>query len=73
MDKIELTATELKVLDEYFAGEIGMFTATEEQMTVIRNLNDRAGALMRKLDAWDELGEDMLGWYYNKYLEQRAQ
>lgn len=73
MDKIELTATELKVLDEYFAGEIGMFTATEEQMTVIRNLNDRAGALMDKLDAWDELGEDMLGWYYNKYLEQRAQ
>lgn len=73
MDKIELTATELKVLDEYFAGEIGMFTATQEQMTVIRNLNDRAGALMDKLDAWDELGEDMLGWYYNKYLEQRAQ
>lgn len=73
MDKIELTATELKVLDEYFAGEIGMFTATEEQMTVIRNLNNRAGALMDKLDAWDELGEDMLGWYYNKYLEQREQ
>lgn len=73
MDKIELTATELKVLDEYFAGEIGMFTATDEQMTVIRNLNDRAGALMDKLDAWDELGEDMLGWYYNKYLEQREQ
>lgn len=73
MDKIELTATELKVLDEYFAGQIGMFTATDEQMTVIRNLNDRAGALMDKLDAWDELGEDMLGWYYNKYLEQRAQ
>lgn len=73
MDKIELTATELKVLDEYFAGEIGMFTATEEQMTVIRNLNNRAGALMDKLDAWDELGEDMLRWYYNKYLEQREQ
>ena len=73
MDKIELTATELKVLDEYFAGEIGMFTATDEQMTVIRNLNDRAGALMDKLDAWDELGDDMLGWYYDKYLKQRTQ
>ena len=73
MDKIELTATELKVLDEYFAGEIGMFTATEEQMTVIRNLNNRAGALMDKLDAWDELGDDMLGWYYDKYLKQRTQ
>ena len=73
MKTIELNATELKVLDEYFAGEIGMFTATDEQRAVITKLNEQARSLMDELDAWDELGDDLIGWYYNKYLKQREQ
>lgn len=69
MAKIELTQEELTVLDDYFKGNIGMFTATELQRRVITGLNHKAHDLATSID-WEGVGDDLLEWYYNQYLNQ---
>lgn len=68
MDKIILTPEQKAVIQEYLDGKIGAFSATEEQQLLMIQILDDAKALMEKLDAWDELGDnwDMVRWYITK-------
>lgn len=68
MEKIILTPEQKAVIQEYLDGKIGAFTATEEQQKLMIQILDDAKALMEKLDAWDELGDnwDMVRWYITK-------
>lgn len=68
MDKIVLTPEQREVVQEYLDGKIGMFNATEHQMNIIIQILDDAKALLNKLDAWDELGDnwDLIRWYLTK-------
>lgn len=68
MDKIVLTPEQREVIQEYLDGKIGAFNATEHQQKVLTQLLDDAKALLNKLDAWDELGDnwDLIRWYLTK-------
>lgn len=68
MDKIILRPEQREVIQEYLDGNIGAFSATEQQQLLMIEILDEAKALMKKLDAWDELGDnwDMIRWYITK-------
>ena len=72
MNEIQLTAEEIKVIQQQLNGEISAFTATPEQPTVLMGVIDKAEALMHELQAYEESGDDLIAWYYNKYKAQQA-
>ena len=41
-----------------------------KERELIDKVIDDARALMRELDAYDELDGDLVRWYYNKYKSQ---
>lgn len=69
-EKIILTDEERKVIEQQLNGEIEEWTATIEQQRILTKVINAARELMDKLDAYDELGDDLIAWYYNKYKEQ---
>ena len=73
MKTIVITAEQMKVINEYLKGEIGMFTATEHQRNILTGLIDEARALMDELDAYDELDDDLIKWYWDKYNSQKEE
>ncbi len=44
-----------------------------EEMDILCGVLDIADHLMEELDAYDELDDSLLKWFYNKYKEQQAQ
>lgn len=70
MKKIELTADEIKVIEQQLNGEIEVWSATDEQRRILTKVTDDAEALMDELDAYDELDGDLIKWYYDKYKAQ---
>lgn len=73
MDKIELTKEEIEVVDLFLAEEIDIESvATDEQKKLLMGVVDRAEALMDELNAYDELGDNLVAWYYNKYKAQQT-
>lgn len=70
MKKIELSADEIKVIEQQINGEIEISTATEEQQVLLTGVIDKAEALLDELDAYDEMGDDLIKWFYDKYKSQ---
>jgi len=70
MNKIELSADEIKVIKQQLNGEIEVWSATEEQQQLLTGVIDKAEALVEELDAYEEMGGDMIQWYWNKYKLQ---
>lgn len=74
MNKIELSADEVKVIEQQLNGEIEVWNATDEQQKSLTSALDKAEALMDELDAYDELDNYMEGglvaWFYDKYKAQ---
>ena len=73
MKKIELSADEIQVIHEQLNGEFGAFTATPRQQQLIMGVTDKAVALADELNAFDDVGEDLIAWYYNKLQEQEKE
>jgi hypothetical protein len=73
MEKIVLTEKEIEVIDLFLAEKVDIETvATDEQKELLMGVTDRAEALMEELDAYDELDDNLVKWYYNKYKAQQA-
>lgn len=70
MEKIKLTKEEIDVIELQIASKIDIDTVTEEQKVLLMGVIDRAESLMEELDAYDELGDSLIAWYYNKYKAQ---
>lgn len=71
MEKIELTKGEIEIVELFLAEKIDIETvATDEQKELLMGVVDRAEALMEELNAYDELDDNLVGWYYNKYKHQ---
>lgn len=74
MEKIELSADEIKVIKQQLSGEIEVWHATDEQKKLLMGVIDKAHALMDELDAYDDLDNYMEGgliaWFYDKYKAQ---
>lgn len=73
MNRIELTADEIKVIHQQLNGEIEVWNATDEQQKLLTGVIDKADALMEELDAYDELDGDLILWFWNKYKAQQAE
>lgn len=71
MEKIVLTEKEIEVIDLFLAEKIDIETvATDEQKELLMGVTDRAEALMEELNAYDELDDNLIKWYYDKYKSQ---
>lgn len=70
MKKIELTEKEIEVIGQQLAGEFDRVFAPDDDKAALMSVIDKAGALMEELDAYDELGDDLILWFWNKYQEQ---
>ena len=72
MEKIVLTEKEKEVIDLFLAEKVDIETvATDEQKELLMGVTDRAEALMEELNAYDELDDNLIKWYYNKYKAQQ--
>ncbi len=72
MEKIELTPLELAMLERDLRGEFFPPEQTDEENKAFARVIDKAEALMEKLDAYDELGNSLMEWFYHKYKAQEA-
>lgn len=76
MKKIELSAAEIKVIQQQLNGEIELWHATEEQKVLLMGVIDKANALLEELDAYDDMtwnhDADTILWFWHKYQEQQA-
>ena len=70
MRKIELTDLELRLLKLDVIHEFSDFDATEEELRAMVRVINKADDLMRELDEYDELGDDLILWFWEKYLKQ---
>ena len=71
MAKIELTEKEIEVVELFLAEKVDIETvATDEQKELLMGVTDRAEALMDELNAYDELDDNLIKWYYDKYKSQ---
>lgn len=69
--KIVLTDLELKMLKLDLKGEFYPMVATDEEFKALNSVIDKASDLMDSLDAYDELGDSLMEWFYKKYQEQQ--
>lgn len=73
MEKIVLTEKEIEIIDLFLAEKVDIETvATDEQKELLMGVTDRAEALMEELDAYDELDDNLIKWYYDKYKAQES-
>lgn len=73
MKKIVLTPQEIDVIERQIAGEIDGWAVTPEEREIITKVVNEAEALLAELDDYDEMGEDLVAWYYEKYKAQAAE
>ena len=51
-------------------GQIEVYDVTEEEQAALSSVIDKAYDLMEELDAYEESGEDVIKWFYEKYNNQ---
>ena len=72
MKQIELTPLELSMLERDLRGEFFPPEQTDEENQALARVIEKADALMEELDAYDELGNSLMQWFYDKYQAQEA-
>lgn len=70
-EKIILTQEEIAVIEKHNAGEFDSLTATDEEKKTLGRVIDAAQELCEKLDAYEEVDDSFIEWYYNKYKAQQ--
>ena len=72
MTQIVLSDKEIELIHKYFNGLIGL-GASKEVQEIFGGVINKAEALMEELDAYDEVGNDLIAWYWNKYKAQQRE
>ena len=73
MNKIVLNEKQKAVVQKYIDGGYSPFVSSEEEQQAMNQVLDMANELEEELDAYDESGEDLVKWFWNKYQEQENQ
>lgn len=73
MNKIVLNERQKAVVQKYIDGGYSPFFSSEEEQQAMNQVLDMANELEEELDAYDESGEDLVKWFWNKYQEQENQ
>ena len=71
MTRIELSNDEIKIIEKQLSGEFDQFDSTEDEQRLMMGVIDKANALMEELDAYEESGDDVIKWFYDKFKEQK--
>ncbi len=71
MEKIVLTDKQIAVVEKKLKMPVG-YEPDGEEMNILCEVLEIADHLMEELDAYDELDDSLLKWFYNKYKEQQA-
>lgn len=69
--QIILTDEEKNIIEKQLNKKLNPFFMEDREREVIDKVIDDANALMLELDAYDELDDDLIAWYYNKYKAQQ--
>lgn len=72
MTRIELSDDEIKIIEKDQRGEFDPLDCTDEEKQLMSSVIDKADALMEELDAYEESGEDVIKWFYDKYKQQQT-
>lgn len=72
MKKIELTELEVKMLHKNLDGSYFAPDCTDEEIEAMHSVIDKADELMEELDAYDELENSLMEWFFRKYEAQEA-
>ena len=72
MSRIELSNEEIKVIKQQLNGEIEVWNATEEQQKLLSGVIDKAESLVEELGSYDDVGDDLIEWFYKKYKSQHS-
>ena len=73
MEKIELTERQKELIQSQLNGTYSPFTSSEEDQVAFNDVIDKAETLCDEMDAYDEMGVDLLAWFWKKYQDQEAQ
>ena len=68
--KIELTELEDRVLRALINRTLTPDSATEEEADAIFTIVNKAANLMFSLGVADEVGDNVIGWFYEMYCKQ---
>ncbi|MBR4118594.1 MAG: hypothetical protein IKK64_00775 [Bacteroidales bacterium] len=68
--KIELTELEDRVLKALINRTLTPDSANDEEYNAIFSIVNKAGRLMMELNVADEIGDNVIGWFYDMYVKQ---
>lgn len=69
--KIELSELELRMLELDIKHKFYPITATKEEAMALNRVIEKADNLMRELNAYEELDNSLMEWFYTKYKAQK--
>lgn len=70
--KIVITDKEKQVIEKHLNGELNAFFLEDRERELIDKVIDDAEKLMKEQNAYDEIDNSLIAWYYNKYLAQQS-
>lgn len=68
--EIELTDEQKAVLKKQLDGEFSPFLSSESDKETLKEVIEMAESLVDELDAYDEMGDDLMQWFWDKYQKQ---
>lgn len=71
MKKIILSEKEIELIKAQLDGKVEVW-ADDETQEILGGVIDKAEALMIEQEAFDEVGSDLIAWYWNKYQAQET-
>lgn len=71
MKKIILSEKEIELIKAQLKGKVEVW-ADDETQEILGGVIDKAEALMIEEDAFDEIGADLIAWYWKKYQAQQT-
>lgn len=73
MEKIVLTERQKELIQSQLNGTYSPFTSYEEDQIAFNDVIEKAETLCDELDAYDEMGIDLMEWFWRKYEDQESQ
>ena len=70
---IILTKKEKDALDAYLRGDTSMFGTPPEMMEILSEVITKAEDYFLECENTDDLGSDLLEWFFMRYLEQSGE
>lgn len=70
MNKIALNDKQKAIIQKYLEGKYSPFFSSESEQGSMNEVIDMANDLMDELAAYDDAGDDMIVWFWDKYQEQ---